>query len=1030
MKDIASPEIPFYSAVTGRRLTKDMDLGPAYWRKNLENPVLFNTAFRSALSGEDRRLVLIEIGAHPALKAPVIQILRDLGRNEDVHVGTLHRGEGCDESLLHLAGKLFQQGQGTASLAGPRQADEWRFREHAPHELLGSRAFEVSHEPIWRNKLSLTHVPWLSGHRIDGQILLPGTAYVAMVGEAIRQLHGARAYKMRNVEFAAGLEIAHDKEVEVVTSMATGNADDMESSWCAFRINAFDGERWVKHCTGEARLSSDDSEDPPPAHKPPALARTVDEADWYRVLRRAGYNYTDRFQGLRNISSAPEKDEATATIPVQDAADYAIHPVVMDQCIQLFTVAACRGLGRRLRSVSVPTFIREVTVRHAAANEDLSATASIGPSEGSSLVGDLTARIGRETIFSVEGLKMVTIARAETAEESLPLISQIEWRPHADFIDFDALKYVPPCLDRQKYVSLAELVTLCMIDHREKLQVADEAPPHLSNYLAWMEEFVRHYESGSNAFLADCPRLCDMTRTERLARMEAIVADGETSPFAVAFTAIWRMYNAAEAIFAGSTHPLHVLQQDNLNSAVYGLVLDMQSATNADDMILIIAHTNPRLRILEVGAGTGASSERLLEKLHSSYGERLYGSYTFTDISTGFMREARERLARFDSVDYQVLDISKDPTEQGFRQQEYDLIVAHNVLRATPYLRETLGHLKGLLRPEGRLYLLELCQEMKYINYIYGFLEGWWLGAEDGRADEPYITPERWSEELVAAGFLKPDVSIPDCVAPYQTCASILASADTRTSKPSRVGLLCYGPRGPYVEEVRESLASLGIAVDTCILGQPLPGQDVISLLELEKPLVDDLCEESFRSLIGHMRELDGRLIWATRPSQVGCQDPRYSLILGLARSARKEFSVKLYTVEIDDSSSASAAGALARILLHVRRPERVSDSMQPDWEYGVVNDEVLIPRFHGQTISDALSQPEEDRPGRPPTMQRLTLDTPGLLQNMRWSEVEREIPGHGQALLRMEAVGLNFRVSACHSPRLPFSNGSLTIER
>ena len=178
-----SPTIPFYSSVTGKRLTGDGCLGPAYWRKNMESPVLFNTALRSALRGKNGRVVFIEVGPHPALKGPMGQILRDVERTEDVHVGTLQRDKGCEESLLHLAGKLFQQNVGidfsmvclpggrlvknlpryswkqdTTHWTEPRIAREWRFREHAPHDLLGSRVVEVSSETCWRNKLALDDV--------------------------------------------------------------------------------------------------------------------------------------------------------------------------------------------------------------------------------------------------------------------------------------------------------------------------------------------------------------------------------------------------------------------------------------------------------------------------------------------------------------------------------------------------------------------------------------------------------------------------------------------------------------------------------------------------------------------------------------------------------------------------------------------------------------------------------------------------------------------------------------------------------
>ncbi len=85
------------------------------------------------------------------------------------------------------------------------------------------------------------------------------------------------------------------------------------------------------------------------------------------------------------------------------------------------------------------------------------------------------------------------------------------------------------------------------------------------------------------------------------------------------------------------------------------------------------------MKILELGAGTGGLTAKFLEQLKSDYGERLYLKYTFTDISSGFFVQAKERFKDYEGIEYQALDISKNPLEQGFNAGEYDIIVASNV---------------------------------------------------------------------------------------------------------------------------------------------------------------------------------------------------------------------------------------------------------------------------------------------------------------------------------------------------------------
>jgi hypothetical protein len=87
-----------------------------------------------------------------------------------------------------------------------------------------------------------------------------------------------------------------------------------------------------------------------------------------------------------------------------------------------------------------------------------------------------------------------------------------------------------------------------------------------------------------------------------------------------------------------------------------------------------------------------------------------------------------------------------------------------------------------------------------------------------------------------------------------------------------------------------------------------LPDQDDISLLDLQEPLIHGKSEETFATLIGYFKSLKANMLWAILASQVNCEDPRASMILGLARAARIEMSIGLFTVEIDSVTTASTA--------------------------------------------------------------------------------------------------------------------------
>lgn len=505
-----SPVLPFYSSVTGKRLSGDGCLGPAYWRQNMENPVLFNTALRSALADQDKRVVIVEVGPHPALKGPVGQIMRDLGRTGDTHVGTLQRGKSCEESLLHTAGKLFQQnvaidlsvvcagGRQAENLpryswkhdvvcwAEPRVAREWRFREFAPHELLGARVVEVPSETCWRNKLALEDIPWLSGPVVNGQVVFPGAGYIGMIGEAIRQLNGQQAFNLKNVSMTAGLVLSYDTVAEIVTRLTPITVESTDEAICySFSISSFDGTRWVRHCAGEVRPSR--LSDMPVALDVPAsstrLSRKVDEGDWYGIFNRVGFNYTGLFQGLRNISAATQEKQAIATISTQKTVEskgYAIHPAIIDQCFHLFTVAAYRGLGRDYRNIAVPTFIEEISVLPTT-TQDLFAAANVDRLSQESFAGDLMAQASGRTVLYLKGLKATALTSTDISDHDDPLVTQLEWGPHVDFVRLD--DYMRPRMDRpESWPLLEELMLLCIIDHQELVKPIGETPPHLSKF--------------------------------------------------------------------------------------------------------------------------------------------------------------------------------------------------------------------------------------------------------------------------------------------------------------------------------------------------------------------------------------------------------------------------------------------------------------------------------------------------------------------------------------------------------------------
>ena len=175
------------------------------------------------------------------------------------------------------------------------------------------------------------------------------------------------------------------------------------------------------------------------------------------------------------------------------------------------------------------------------------------------------------------------------------------------------------------------------------------------------------------------------------------------------------------------------------------------NGTLAEVLKLAVANLpqDAKLRVIEIGAGTGATTARVLEKLPR---DRLH--YTFTDVSSLFLARAKERFADVPAMRYALLDIEHDPASQGFSPRSFDIVIAANVLHATKDLRRTVQRARSLLAPGGWLALIEGVCDERWIEFTFGLTDGWRLHQDAPlRKTSPLISREAWSALLAEEGF-------------------------------------------------------------------------------------------------------------------------------------------------------------------------------------------------------------------------------------------------------------------------------------
>ncbi|MYB88770.1 MAG: SDR family NAD(P)-dependent oxidoreductase, partial [Proteobacteria bacterium] len=267
-------------------------------------------------------------------------------------------------------------------------------------------------------------------------------------------------------------------------------------------------------------------------------------------------------------------------------------------------------------------------------------------------------------------------------------------------------------------------------------------------------------------------------------------------------------------------------------------------------MLVAALPAGRRLRVIEVGAGTGSATASVLPELPQGQFE-----YTYTDISAGFFAEAEARFGDGSGhIDYRPLDIEKDPQDQGFEVHGYDLLIASNVLHATRLLPETLAHCLKLLAPSGQLVALENLRGQGWMDLTFGQLDGWWRFADDYRPHHALANPAVWRQALGDAGF--------DAI-------EILGVDESETAKlPDRGVIVARGPArvheapGMWILMADEGGTASHLAHELADRNQTVvlagPGFDKAADFKISGPGVhevyaDAIRRESWQQLVEHL---------------------------------------------------------------------------------------------------------------------------------------------------------------------------------
>ncbi|KAL4954367.1 hypothetical protein BDW69DRAFT_205260 [Aspergillus filifer] len=945
-----------------------------YWNDNMVNPVRFadsvSNALRSSTSPPD---FIIEVGPHPALKGPVQQNLVDIFPTAETrYIAPCERGRKSTESMAAVLGQVWEGlgsdeinivdylrlfGHGTRPelvkslpsypfdhskdyISQSRLVKSHLYQRGFPNPLLGTlEPDRVDGEWRWRHYLRRKDLKWLDGHRIQTQTVFPATGYLVMALEAATVMHAKssiQSIRLDEVTIHQAIVMPDDESAGVETLFRIGiTRCDGNCVTGNFHIHASTGDTMQVRASGQLTVILGDPEEEvlAPFHAADSDAfpfSTVDIDVFYESLSKMGYGYSGVFRGIKSLSR--KKDASHAKIHTVDESSedhcFMLHPAVLDCTLQSMLGAIGSPEDGELHTLLVPTRIKSITINPMQCNNrkasGVLSTAIVTKLDADGIAGDVGLFAeGGACIVEMEG---VEISALSPPDQDRTIFLQVDFGP----LDLGPGAHKEPTNFSSYALTLERIALLYVKLVHAQLTDDDRAKfdGHRSRLASWVDRTLSLTSSGEHPILQ-----ADWLRGTQH-DLESLLEGASGSVMVEIATAVGRTLNS---FLRGEGSILEEVRKNDVLTRFYRYDMETNMMNERlGSVVGQLAFKYPRMKILEIGAGTGSATHAILENIGHSY-----HSYTFTDISVGFFEEAKAAFAPHEEqFIFAPLNVEIDPVHQNFDLHSYDLIVAANCLHATRSMAETMAHVRSLLKPGGYLVMLEITNtDAIRTTFLMGGFEGWWAGEKDGRVWGPMLNVPTWDRLLRDTGFggidLRVGLGDPTlCLYEVLVAQAVddqisLLREPLSAPQPNDLhvpdNLLILGgsttKTGSIVSELKATLKDRFKRILTSSSLETLKLHDSCQMAVLCLTDVDTPCFQSFtENRLKALQTLIGattRLLWVTAGAESDC--PYYGMTKGWLRSLAYEQKDTLYQyLNIEDPAAMDAkliATSLMRLI-------------------------------------------------------------------------------------------------------------------
>lgn len=478
------------------------------------------------------------------------------------------------------------------------------------------------------------------------------------------------------------------------------------------------------------------------AHKRAYCTAAVECDRYYERISELGLQFGPTFQGIRSALAGHNHcigkiqiPNSAATMPKSSESGLIIHPATLDACLQSATLAL-KGITLEFTTLYVPTYVKSMSISHGipkSHGHELNAYAKASESksekkvEATYLVTDANTP-GNQPVIEADGFISSSLPKSNDGSATSSKRGLCFSAQHSTYLDLLSKAQYAIAFPSQEFgdkgTEQARLVEQASF-YFARTALADLSASDveaLRGHLRKLYDFlaVRVAQGLEDSLPMQNGDWLEIEDADKAKFLEVVKSSSALGKL------IYQMGKNLPAIFRGEIEPLSIMTKDRLLEDSYqSNLLLTQGYNEFTPWIKLLGTQKPQMRILEIGAGTGSATVHVLEALSNANGVSKFSSLEYTDISPVFFERAKERFDRWgDLISYRQLDISHDPVAQGFAPHSYDLIIASEVLHATPHIETTLQNVRTLLKSAGKLLMIETVLLTLYNSISYGTLPG------------------------------------------------------------------------------------------------------------------------------------------------------------------------------------------------------------------------------------------------------------------------------------------------------------------